>query len=210
MRDDYELYVNSYLSYIYHPKIECVCKDTLVKALENVVKIEKLFLYNCFITGSINSSSQYPTYDCDIIITNSQEDKQEILEILRNIKEIGLSYNLNLDCKYMEDITPFSIAAETPDEYTTMTQTSVVYNRETQIFDSLLKLTKSFRVRKRRRESFDYYKPLHLKEINQNEIKETARVFIDNTDLPMSVEKENPNAFEYCLNRPKPNRNTNA
>ncbi len=205
MRDDYELYVNSYLRYIYHPKIECVCKDTLLKTLENVVKIEKLFLYNCFVTGSINSSSQYPVYDCDIIITKPEEDKHEILEILRNIKEIGLMYNINLDCKYMSDITPFSIAAETPDEYATMTQTSVIYNRETKIFDSLLKLTKSFRVRKRRRESFDYYKPLHLKEINKNEIKETARVFIDNTDLPMSVEKQNPNAFEYCLNRPKPN-----
>lgn len=205
MRDDYELYVNSYFRYIYHPKIECVCKDTLLKTLENVVKIEKLILYNCFITGSINSSSQYPVYDCDIIITKPEEDKQEILEILRNIKETGLRYNINLDCKYMNDITPFSIAAETPDKYTTMTQTSVIYNRETKIFDSLLKLTKSFRVRKRRRESFDYYKPLHLKEINKNEINETARVFIDNTDLPMSSEKENPNAFEYCLNRPKSN-----
>ena len=89
----------------------------------------------------------------------------------------------------------------------TMTQTSLVYNPETQIFDSLLKLTKTFRVRKRLRESFNYYKPLHLKEINQNEINETARVFINNTDLPMSSEKENPNAFEYCLNRPKPIRN---
>lgn len=210
MRDDYELYVNSYFIYEYHPRIECLCKDTLLKALHEVVKIEKINIYKCFITGSVNSSGQYPTYDCDIIITNPIENRTEILEILRSIKIIGTKYNINLDCKYMEDINPFANAVDTPDDYITMTQTSAVYNKTTKLFDSLVTLTKSFRVRKKAREAYEYYKPLLLKDIHKSYIEENALNFINATELPMSSEKENPNAFEYCINRPKPNRNANV
>ena len=113
----YEIYVNTSLEKPYHPKCDCICKDILVLALNDLLVIENFDKYDCYITGKINSSSPYPTFDCDLILTKTDKNDDELLELFKNIKLKGFERDINFDLKYMSSIEPFSNGVDNPDDF---------------------------------------------------------------------------------------------
>ena len=193
----YERLVNTSKQRPYHEYMFCICKDELLECLSKIVTIELFNKYNCYINGKINTSSSYPTWDCDIIVTSSiDEDLDEILNIFKQIKTIGFEKNMNFDLKYVKDIEIFNKAVETPDDPIIMKDKSLGYdtsNNEFVLFDT----SKNIPIRKTTHKEWTYYKPLLVKKENSNVFEQGAIDFINNSNLPDSSERNN----EFAIRR---------
>ena len=193
----YERLVNTSKQRPYHEYMFCICKDELLDCLSKIVTIELFNKYNCYISGKINTSSSYPTWDCDMIITSSiDEDLDEILNIFKQIKTIGFEKNMNFDLKYVKDIEIFNKAVETPDDPIIMKDKSLGYdtsNNEFVLFDT----SKNIPIRKTIHKEWTYYKPLLVKKENSNVFEQAAIDFINNSNLPNSSERNN----EFAIRR---------
>lgn len=192
----YELYVNVSYEKPYHNFIFCVCKDELLECLNQILTIENFKKYNCYLYGKINSSSAFPTWDCDMLISSSLEKNNEEIEKLFNeIKYIGLSKNLNFDLKYITDIEVYNKAVETPDDFVDVNEMGYGYDISNNKF-ILIHSIKKMRIRKKRNIEWTYYKPLLLKKENSTHFEKTGIDFINNTNLPDSSERDNEFAWK--------------
>ena len=201
----YERMVNTSYKSPYHEDFFCICKDELLESLSKIVTVENFDKYNCYITGKINTSSPYPTWDCDMMITSSiEENLEEILEIFKRIKNIGMEKNLNYDLKYVKDIEIFNKAVETPNDPIVMKDKCIGYdisNSEFVLFDT----SKNIPIRKKKNKDWTYYKPLLMKAENSSTLEQAAIDFITNSNLPDSSERNNEFAVRrrYVYNEEK-------
>tara|TARA_B100000963_G_scaffold84761_1_gene72405 strand:- start:980 stop:1624 length:645 start_codon:yes stop_codon:yes gene_type:complete len=193
----YEIYVNTSLERPYHPKCDCICKDILVQSLNDLLVIENFDKYDCYITGKVNSSSPYPTFDCDLILTKIDKNDDEILQLFKNIKLKGFERNINFDLKYMSSIEPFSNGVDNPDDLHEMSQTRIQYDLSQNEFTNLLTLNRPFKIRKKRNIEYTYHKPLLIKNKDSNTYNQDAIDFINNSVLPNSSEKNS--TFQYTI-----------
>lgn len=197
----FELYVNCYKEYPFHSKCECICKDTLINTLNNLLTINNFNKYNCYITGKINSSSQYPTFDCDLIITNEVKNDNEILQVLKDIMMKGFESNILFDVKYMENIDSFSLAVNDPDNLHEITESYAKYDISQNDFNTLNTITHNIRIRKPIFKNYTYNNPLLIKAANENTLNSGAVEYLNNTILPDSSEKNNENAHSLKIPR---------
>tara|TARA_Y100000591_G_C21807733_1_gene685920 strand:- start:565 stop:1209 length:645 start_codon:yes stop_codon:yes gene_type:complete len=193
----YEIYVNTSLEKPYHPKCDCICKDILVQALNDLLVIENFDKYDCYITGKINSSSPYPTFDCDLILTKTDKNDNELLQLFKNIKIKGFERNIHFDLKYMNSIEPFSSAVDNPDNEFEMSQTRIQYDLSQNQFTNLYTSNHPFKIRKNKNKEYTYYKPLLLKNKDSNTYNQDAIEFLNNSVLPDSSEKNS--TFQYTI-----------
>lgn len=193
----YELYVNTSLEKPYHPKCDCICKDILVQALNDLLVIENFDKYNCYITGKVNSSSPYPTFDCDLILTKPDKNDNELLQLFKNIKLKGFERNINFDLKYMSSIEPFSNAVDNPDDLHEMTRMNIQYDLSQNEFTNLYTSNAALKIRKKRNIEYTYYKPLLLKNADSNTYNQDAIDYLNNSVLPNSSEKNS--TFQYTI-----------
>ena len=193
----YEIYVNTSLEKPYHPKCDCICKDILVQALNDLLVIENFDKYDCYITGKINSSSPYPTFDCDLILTKTDKNDNELLQLFKNIKIKGFERNIHFDLKYMNSIEPFSSAVDNPDNEFEMSQTRIQYDLSQNQFTNLYTSNHAFKIRKNKNKEYTYYKPLLLKNKDSNTYNQDAIEFLNNSVLPNSSEKNSK--FQYTI-----------
>ncbi len=193
----YEIYVNTSLEKPYHPKCDCICKDILVQALNDLLVIENFDKYDCYITGKINSSSPYPTFDCDLILTKTDKNDNELLQLFKNIKIKGFERNIHFDLKYMNSIEPFSSAVDNPDNEFEMSQTRIQYDLSQNQFTNLYTSNHAFKIRKNKNKEYTYYKPLLLKNKDSNTYNQDAIEFLNNSVLPDSSEKNS--TFQYTI-----------
>lgn len=193
----YERLVNTSRSTPYHLDFFCVCKDELLDNLSKIVKVENFDKYKCYSYGSINSSNSYPTWDCDLMINSSTgENLEEILEIFKQIKNIGMEQNLNYDLKYETDIEKYNRAIETPDVPFHQNSKGLGYdisNNEFVLYDT----SRNLAVRKSSHKAWTYYKPLLIKAENSDVLEQNAIDFITNSNLPDSSERNN----EFAIRR---------
>ena len=139
----YEFFIDMSYNFEYYDKIsniKCICKDVLLKTLDEIKDIENLVNYNVYICGKINSSSSFPTWDCDLTLENSEFNENELIEIFKQIKEIGLHNNLNFDLKFMRDITDWNNCVDTPDDYFDVIQAGFFCDPSTNQFSVLEKI----------------------------------------------------------------------
>jgi len=184
----YEFFIDMSYNFEYYDKIsniKCICKDVLLKTLDEIKDIENLVNYNVYICGKINSSSSFPTWDCDLTLENNEFNENELIEIFKQIKEIGLNNNLNFDLKFMRDITDWNNCVDTPDEYFDVVQAGFFCDPSTNQF-SVLEKSRNMRIRKQKNRFYTYYKALLIKKKGETELKTEGINFISNTILPDS------------------------
>lgn len=193
----YERLVNISRSTPYHLDFFCVCKDELLDNLSKIVKVEKFDKYECYCQGALNSSSAYPTWDCDLLIISSiDENFEELFEIFKKIKDIGMQQNLNYDLKYDKDIEKYNKAIETPDDIIHFSQKGLAYDTSNNEF-VLYDVSRNGAMRKTKKKKWTYYKPLLIKAKNSNTLEQNAIDFITNSNLPDSSERDN----EFAIRR---------
>lgn len=184
----YEFFIDMSYNFEYYDKIsniKCICKDVLLKTLDEIKDIENLVNYNVYICGKINSSSSFPTWDCDLTLENSEFNENELIEIFKQIKEIGLHNNLNFDLKFMRDIGDWNNCVDTPDDYFDVIQAGFFCDPSTNHF-SVLEKSRNMRIRKNKNRFYTYYKALLIKKKGETELKTEGINFISNTILPDS------------------------
>ena len=115
-KTEYEMFIDiSYNHVINQNKIHCVTKDKLLEGLTAINNIENANLYNYYIIGKLNSSCPFPTWDIDMILTSDTVNETQLLDTMKNIKEMGFAKNLNFDLKYMTDIEIMNVGYRSPD-----------------------------------------------------------------------------------------------
>jgi len=184
----YEFFIDMSYNFEYYDKIsniKCICKDVLLKTLDEIKDIENLVNYNVYICGKINSSSSFPTWDCDLTLENNEKDDNILFEIFKKIKLIGLSNNIMFDLKYMRDIETWNKCVETPDEYFKISQATFFWDSSNNDF-SLDENTRTMRIRKQKNRFYTYYKALLIKKKGETELDKEGINFISNTILPDS------------------------
>ena len=184
----YEFYIDISYNYTYNntrTSIKCVCKDVLIDLLNQIKSIENLVNYNVYICGKINSSDSFPTWDCDLTLENSEFNENELIEIFKQIKEIGLNNNLNFDLKFMRDITDWNNCVDTPDDYFDVVQAGFFCDPSTNQF-SVLEKSRNMRIRKNKNRFFTYYNALLIKKKGENDLETDGINFINNSILPDS------------------------
>ena len=196
-RFPYSLYINTSREWPWHSKCDCICKDILTESLNNLLSITNYNKYACYLTGKINSSSPYPTFDCDLILTNSVYNEEELYQLIKDIKFKGFESDINFDVKYMENIEPFSSAVDTPDEVYQMSQTLIQYDLSQNEFTNLITRTDPVKIRKTRNKEFTYYKPLLLKNENSTTYIQSSLNYLNDSLLPVSNEKNSK--FQHTL-----------
>lgn len=199
----YERFVNTTQERIYHNYFYCICKDELLECLSKIPLVENIEKYNCYIWGKINSSSSYPTWDCDLFLTSSIiENREEIFTILNNIKNIGLEKNLNFDLKYIKDINIINSLFDNPDDLSIVNYGIFGYDISNNNF-GYVDISRNIIIRKSRNKEWTYYKPLLLKKENFTTLEQSALDFINNSNLPDSSERANPFAIRrhYIYNQ---------
>jgi hypothetical protein len=184
----YEFFIDMSNNFEYNNKIfntKCVCKDVLLKTLDEIKNIENLINYNVYICGKINSSSPFPTWDCDLTLENSNLNKDELLEIFKKIKETGLNNNLVFDLKFIWNIKDWNKGVGTPDQYFNISQVIFFWDSSGNKF-VLEENTRSMRIRKRSNRFYTYYKALLIKKKGFLNLEEHGLNFISNSILPDS------------------------
>jgi len=188
-KTDYEMFIDiSYNHVINQNKIHCVTKDKLLEALTTINTIENTNLYNYYIIGKINSSCPFPTWDIDMILTSETTDAIQLLNVMKNIKEMGFAKNLNFDLKYMTDIEIMNTGYRNPDVSFNIIEKKLWYdvslnkyncsynNKDYKINTSYVKAYKDLQ----------YYEALLIKQKGENTLTDSGVQFINDSILPNS------------------------
>jgi hypothetical protein len=188
-KTDYEMFIDiSYNHVINQNKIHCVTKDKLLEGLTAINNIENANLYNYYIIGKLNSSCPFPTWDIDMILTSDTVNETQLLDTMKNIKEMGFAKNLNFDLKYMTDIEIMNVGYRSPDISFNIIEKKLLYdlslnqynfynnNKEHKINNSYTKAYPDLR----------YYEALLIKQKGENTLTDLGIQFINNSILPNS------------------------
>jgi len=185
----YEMYIDlSYNHYIGNTPIHCVTKDVLLNALNNIKSIEKSDLFDYYLFGKLNTSCPFPTWDVDMAIVSETTDNNNILNVMKKIKILGLSKNINFDIKYFTNIDIISTGYSNPDVSYNITGKNLFYDvsaNQYRIYD----YTKTNKINDRRMELFTdfvYYTPLLIKKKGEDSLTNEGLEFINNSILPNS------------------------
>ena len=188
-KTEYEMFIDiSYNHVINQNKIHCVTKDKLLEGLTAINNIENANLYNYYITGKLNSSCPFPTWDIDMILTSDTVNETQLLDTMKTIKEMGFAKNLNFDLKYMTDIEIMNVGYRSPDISFNIIEKKLLYdlslnqynfynnNKEHKINNSYTKAYPDLR----------YYEALLIKQKGENTLTDLGIQFINNSILPNS------------------------
>ena len=188
-KTEYEMFIDiSYNHVINQNKIHCVTKDKLLEGLTAINNIENANLYNYYITGKLNSSCPFPTWDIDMILTSDTVNETQLLDVMKNIREMGFAKNLNFDLKYMTDIEIMNVGYRSPDISFNIIEKKLLYdlslnqynfynnNKEHKINNSYTKAYPDLR----------YYEALLIKQKGENTLTDLGIQFINNSILPNS------------------------
>jgi hypothetical protein len=188
-KTEYEMFIDiSYNHVINQNKIHCVTKDKLLEGLTAINNIENANLYNYYIIGKLNSSCPFPTWDIDMILTSDTVNETQLLDTMKNIKEMGFAKNLNFDLKYMTDIEIMNVGYRSPDISFNIIEKKLLYdlslnqynfynnNKEYKINNSYTKAYPDLR----------YYEALLIKQKGENTLTDLGIQFINNSILPNS------------------------
>ena len=188
-KTEYEMFIDiSYNHVINQNKIHCVTKDKLLEGLTAINNIENANLYNYYIIGKLNSSCPFPTWDIDMILTSDTVNETQLLDTMKNIKEMGFAKNLNFDLKYMTDIEIMNVGYRSPDISFNIIEKKLLYdlslnqynfynnNKEHKINNSYTKAYSDLR----------YYEALLIKQKGENTLTDLGIQFINNSILPNS------------------------
>lgn len=188
-KTEYEMFIDiSYNHVINQNKIHCVTKDKLLEGLTAINNIENANLYNYYIIGKLNSSCPFPTWDIDMILTSDTVNETQLLDTMKNIKEMGFAKNLNFDLKYMTDIEIMNVGYRSPDISFNIIEKKLLYdlslnqynfynnNKEHKINNSYTKAYPDLR----------YYEALLIKQKGENTLTASGLEFINNGILPNS------------------------
>tara|TARA_B110000008_G_C16731103_1_gene468797 strand:- start:5 stop:643 length:639 start_codon:yes stop_codon:yes gene_type:complete len=188
-KTEYEMFIDiSYNHVINQNKIHCVTKDKLLEGLTAINNIENANLYNYYIIGKLNSSCPFPTWDIDMILTSDTVNETQLLDTMKNIKEMGFAKNLNFDLKYMTDIEIMNVGYRSPDISFNIIEKKLLYdlslnqynfynnNKEHKINNSYTKAYPDLR----------YYEALLIKQKGENTLTDLGIQFINNSILPNS------------------------
>ena len=159
-----------------------------MEGLTAINNIENANLYNYYIIGKLNSSCPFPTWDIDMILTSDTVNETQLLDTMKNIKEMGFAKNLNFDLKYMTDIEIMNVGYRSPDISFNIIEKKLLYdlslnqynfynnNKEHKINNSYTKAYPDLR----------YYEALLIKQKGENTLTDLGIQFINNSILPNS------------------------
>jgi len=186
----YEMFIDiSYTHVIKNTTIHCITKDVLLDCLNSINAIENSNLYDYYLFGKLNTSCPFPTWDIDLALVNSTTDPTVLLNVMKNIKEMGLTKNINFDLKYLTDINIIANGYNNPDSSYNIVEKSIAYDlsaNEYVLFDN----TKTNKITDKRMEIFTdfvYHAPLIVKKKGENALTNEAVQFINNSILPSST-----------------------
>jgi hypothetical protein len=185
----YEMFIDiSYTHIINNTTIHCITKDTLLDVLDNINSIENSDLYDYYLFGKLNTSCPFPTWDVDLALVNSTTDTTTLLNVMKNIKEMGLTKNINFDLKYLTDINIIATGYNNPDISYNIVEKVMKYDISTNEY-ILSDRTKIYKVNGKKMEFFTdfvYYTPLLIKKKGENILTSEGLQFINNSILPNS------------------------
>ncbi len=185
----YEMFIDiSYTHIINNTTIHCITKDTLLDVLDNINSIENSDLYDYYLFGKLNTSCPFPTWDVDLALVNSTTDTTTLLNVMKNIKEMGLTKNINFDLKYLTDINIIATGYNNPDISYNIIEKVMGYDISTNEY-ILSDRTKTYKVNGKKMEIFTdfvYYTPLLIKKKGENILTSEGLQFINNSILPNS------------------------
>ena len=185
----YEMFIDiSYTHIINNTTIHCITKDVLLDCLDNINSIENSDLYDYYLFGKLNTSCPFPTWDVDLALVNSTTDNTTLLNVMKNIKEMGLIKNINFDLKYLTDINIIATGYNNPDISYNIVEKVMGYDISTNEY-ILSDRTKTYKVNDKRMEFFTdfvYYTPLLMKKKGENILTSEGLQFINNSILPNS------------------------
>ena len=186
----YEMFIDiSYSHVIKNTTIHCITKDVLLDCLKSINSIENANLFDYYLFGKLNTSCPFPTWDVDLALVNSTTDNTILLNIMKNIKEMGLAKNINFDLKYFTDINIIANGYNNPDASYNIVEKCIAYDvsaNEYVLFDH----TKTNKINDKRMEIFTdfvYYTPLLVKKKGENVLTNESIQFINNSILPSST-----------------------
>ena len=185
----YEMFIDiSYSHVIKNTTIHCITKDVLLDCLNSINTVENSNLYDYYLFGKLNTSCPFPTWDIDLALVNSTTDNTMLLNVMKNIKEMGLAKNINFDLKYFTDINIIANGYNNPDVSYNIVEKCIAYDlsaNEYVLFDR----TKTNKINDKRMEIFTdfiYYTPLLIKKKGENILTSEGLQFINNSILPNS------------------------
>ncbi len=185
----YEMFIDiSYTHIINNTTIHCITKDVLLDCLDNINSIENSNLYDYYLFGKLNTSCPFPTWDVDLALVNSTTDNTTLLNVMKNIKEMGLTKNINFDLKYLTDINIIATGYNNPDISYNIVEKAILLDISTNEY-ILSDRTKTYKVNDKRMEFFTdfvYYTPLLIKKKGENILTSEGLQFINNSILPNS------------------------
>ena len=185
----YEMFIDiSYTHIINNTTIHCITKDTLLAVLDNINSIANSDLYDYYLFGKLNTSCPFPTWDVDLALVNSTTDTTTLLNVMKNIKEMGLTKNINFDLKYLTDINIIATGYNNPDISYNIIEKVMGYDISTNEY-ILSDRTKTYKVNGKKMEIFTdfvYYTPLLIKKKGENILTSEGLQFINNSILPNS------------------------
>lgn len=185
----YEMFIDiSYTHFIRNTTIHCITKDILLDCLNNINSIENSNLYDYYLFGKLNSSCPFPTWDIDLALVNSTTDNTTLLNVMKNIKEMGLSKNINFDVKYFTDINIIANGYDNPDISYNIIEKCIYYDASANEY-VLFDVTTTNKINDTRMQIFTdfvYYTPLLIKKKGENILTSDGVQFINNSILPNS------------------------
>ena len=185
----YEMFIDiSYTHIINNTTIHCITKDVLLDCLDNINSIENSNLYDYYLFGKLNTSCPFPTWDVDLALVDSTTDTTTLLNVMKNIKEMGLTKNINFDLKYLTDINIIATGYNNPDISYNIVEKAILLDISTNEY-ILSDRTKTYKVNDKRMEFFTdfvYYTPLLIKKKGENILTSEGLQFINNSILPNS------------------------
>ncbi len=185
----YEMFIDiSYTHIINNTTIHCITKDVLLDCLNSINAIENSNLYDYYLFGKLNTSCPFPTWDVDLALVDSTTDTTTLLNVMKNIKEMGLTKNINFDLKYLTDINIIATGYNNPDISYNIVEKVMGYDISTNEY-ILSDRTKIYKVNGKKMEFFTdfvYYTPLLIKKKGENILTSEGLQFINNSILPNS------------------------
>ena len=188
-KTEYEMFIDiSYNHVINQNKIHCVTKDKLLEALTAINTIANANLYNYYIIGKLNSSCPFPTWDIDTILTSDTVDETQLLDVMKNIREMGFAKNLNFDLKYMTDIGIINTGYKNRDASFNITEKVLWYDLSLNKYE-LIDYSKEHKINNSYTKAYtglQYYEALLIKQKGENTLTDLGIQFINNSILPNS------------------------